>query len=290
MQICKTPEEMRAACRELRAAAGPGRVRELGLVPTMGALHAGHMSLVRAARLECNVVAASIFVNPAQFGPGEDFTTYPRSFAEDCAKLEEAGVALLFAPDPETMYPPGTTTVVNVGPVGERLDGASRPGHFAGVATIVARLFHIVAPERAYFGQKDAAQVAVVRRLVRDLNMAVEVRVCPIVRERDGLAMSSRNRNLSVEERARSLVLKRTLDEAERLVRRGETKAAAVRAAMLTYFFDFVDPNDPVIRLDYAELVDADTLLPVTEVKRGVLVAVAAWIGSTRLIDNFPVA
>lgn len=297
MRVCGTPEEMRSACRELRAgAAGPspagerGLVRELGLVPTMGALHAGHMSLVEAARAECAVVAASIFVNPTQFGPGEDFAAYPRTLAEDCAKLEAAGVAAVFAPAAETMYPAGTTAYVDVGELGERLDGASRPGHFRGVATIVARLLNIVEPDRAYFGQKDAAQAAVVRRMVRDLNLAVEVRVCPIVREADGLAMSSRNQYLSAEERGRALVLRRTLDEAERLVQAGETHAEVLRAAMVRCFFELADPEDPRLRLEYAQVVDAETLLPVDRVRRGDLVAVAAWVGGTRLIDNFLVA
>jgi pantoate--beta-alanine ligase len=283
MRVCETPEEMRVACRELKASAVGG----LGLVPTMGALHAGHMSLVEAARRECGVVAASIFVNPTQFGPGEDYAAYPRTLEEDCARLEAAGVAVVFAPSAETMYPAGTTTTVDVGELGERLDGASRPGHFRGVATIVARLLNIVGPERAYFGQKDAAQVAVVRRIVRDLNLGVEVRVCAIVREADGLAMSSRNAYLSGNERARALVLRRTLDAAERLVAEGERRAEVLREAMLAHFFDFADPHDEGLRLDYAEVVDAESLLPVVEVKAGDLVAVAAWVGGTRLIDNF---
>jgi pantoate--beta-alanine ligase len=197
------------------------------------------------------------------------------------------GVAVVFAPAAETMYPAGTTTFVDVGELGERLDGASRPGHFRGVATIVARLLNIVGPDRAYFGQKDAAQAAVLRRMVRDLNLGVEVRVCPIVREADGLAMSSRNAYLSAEERARALVLRRALDAAEETVRAGERNASAVRAAMLAYFSDFADPQGEGLRLDYAEVVDAESLLPVSEVRAGDLVAVAAWVGRTRLIDNF---
>ncbi len=249
----------------------------------MGALHAGHMSLVEAARRECGVVAASIFVNPTQFGPAEDFAAYPRTLEEDCAKLEAAGVAVVFAPAAETMYPAGTTAFVDVGELGERLDGASRPGHFRGVATIVARLLNIVAPERAYFGQKDAAQVAVVRRMVRDLNLGVEVRVCPIVREADGLAMSSRNAYLSASERGRALVLRRALDAAEGLVGEGEVRASVLREAMLGVF-----AREGVrVRMDYAEVVDAESLLPVVEVKAGDLVAVAGWVGGTRLIDNF---
>jgi pantoate--beta-alanine ligase len=252
----------------------------------MGALHAGHLSLVEAARAECGAVAASIFVNPTQFGPGEDFAAYPRTLGEDCAKLQAAGVAVVFAPAAEAMYPAATTTFVDVGELGERLDGASRPGHFRGVATIVARLFHIVEPDRAYFGQKDAAQVAVLRRMVRDLNLGVDLRVCPIVREPDGLAMSSRNRYLSADERGRALVLRRALDAAEGLIAAGELRAEVVRAAMLGVFAGAGDG----VRLDYAEVVDAGSLLPVTQVKAGDLVAVAAWVGGTRLIDNFLVA
>jgi pantoate--beta-alanine ligase len=255
----------------------------------MGALHAGHLSLVKAAMAECDAVVASIFVNPSQFAPGEDYEAYPREFEADCAKLEAAGVGLVFAPAVEAMYPPGTTAYVDVGELGTRLDGASRPGHFRGVATIVARLFNIVGPDRAYFGQKDAAQVAVIRRMVRDLNLGVQVRVCPIVREHDGLAMSSRNRYLTVAERDRALALRRSLDAAERLVRQGETRAERLRAAMLACFFDFADPDDTRLRLDYAEVVDAETLEPVADVSRGALVAIAAWVGETRLIDNFVV-
>jgi pantoate--beta-alanine ligase len=253
----------------------------------MGALHAGHLSLVAAARAECDAVVASIFVNPSQFTPGEDYEAYPRDFEADCAKLEAAGVELVFAPTAEAMYPPGTSTSIEVAGIGDRLDGASRPGHFRGVATIVAKLFHIVEPDRAYFGQKDAAQVAVIRGMVRDLNMPVQVAVCPTVREGDGLAMSSRNRYLTREERGRALVLRRALDAAERLVQQGETRAERLRAAMLACFFDFAEPDDSKLRLDYAEVVDPETLEPVGDASRGALVAVAAWVGKTRLIDNF---
>ena len=212
MIICRTPAEMHAACRALRATG-----HTLGLVPTMGALHAGHLSLVSAARAQNDAVAVSIFVNPTQFGPNEDFASYPRTFDEDCRKLVSAGVHLLFAPSADAMYPAGNTTFVDPGPIATRLDGASRPGHFRGVATIVTRLFHIVAPDRAYFGQKDAAQVAVLRHIVRDLNLPVALVVCPIVREPDGLALSSRNRYLSPAERTRALILSRALRAAESL-------------------------------------------------------------------------
>jgi pantoate--beta-alanine ligase len=280
MLLCKTVAEMHAACRSLRNAE-----HTLGLVPTMGALHGGHLSLVAAARAECDAVVASIFVNPTQFGPGEDYEAYPREFDADCGKLESAGVHALFAPSTGEMVPYGNTTFVDTGELGARLDGASRPGHFRGVATIVARLFHIVAPDRAYFGQKDAAQVAVLRHMVRDLNFSVQLIVCPIVRELDGLAISSRNRYLSPNERIRALILSSALDSAHQLAQQGETRAEALRAAMLITF-----ATDPEVRVDYAAVVDPDTLLPVDEISHGALIAVAASIGNTRLIDNLLLA
>ena len=275
MKTFRTPAEMHAACRELR------RSGSLGLVPTMGALHEGHMSLISAARAGNRAVAVSIFVNPTQFGPNEDYDAYPRDLEADCRKLTEAGVDLLFAPSAAAMYPPGNTTYVDVGELGTRLDGASRPGHFRGVATIVSRLFHVVQPDRSYFGQKDAAQVAVLRQMVRDLNIAVEMVVCPVYREADGLAMSSRNRYLSAEERRRALVLHRALYAAEKMAQAGESSAEALRATMLRVF-----AGEPEVRLDYAAVVEPDTLLPVDDVGSGALVAVAAWVGNTRLIDN----
>jgi pantoate--beta-alanine ligase len=287
MLLCTTPTEMNAACRKLRARtiAEP----TLGLVPTMGALHAGHLSLVAAAREQCDIVAASIFVNPTQFGPNEDFAQYPRTFDSDRAQLEAAGVDILFAPSAETMYPAANATFVDPGPIATRLDGASRPGHFRGVATIVTRLLNIARPDRAYFGQKDAAQLAVLRHIARDLNLPVEIVVCPIVREPDGLAMSSRNRYLSPAERARALVLSRALAAAETLARSGETRAEALRTAMLDAFAGS-DPSpearDVPTRIDYAAVVDPNTLLPLTDTSDGALVAVAALIGNTRLIDN----
>ena len=276
LTICRTPSEMQAACRELRASG-----LTIGLVPTMGALHAGHLSLVTAALAECDAVAASIFVNPTQFGPNEDYESYPRTFEEDCRQLEAAGVRLLFAPSAADMYPPDNTTFVDPGEIGTRLDGVSRPSHFRGVATIVSRLFHIVGPDRAYFGQKDAAQVAVLRRMVRDLNFPVSLVVCPVYREPDGLAMSSRNRYLSPDERQRALILSRALAAARHLARNGETSAEALRTTMLTTL-----ATDPEVRLDYAAVVDPDTLLPIADTSHGALLAVAAWVGTTRLIDN----
>jgi pantoate--beta-alanine ligase len=275
MQVLSTVREMGAACRTAR------QQGSLGLVPTMGALHAGHISLVRAARAQCDIVAASIFVNPTQFGPNEDFAKYPRTFEQDCALLESEGVALVFAPRPEEMYPPGATTFVDVEGIGDRLDGASRPGHFRGVATIVAKLFHIVAPDKAFFGQKDAAQVAVLRRMVRDLNFDLELVVCPIVREPDGLALSSRNRYLSARERALALVLSRALHAISETYHAGQKNVVALLDAGRS-----VMAVEPEARMDYLEIVDPATLLPLTEAVPGALVAVAAYLGSTRLIDN----
>ncbi len=275
MQIITTVGQMQQACRNLK------RRGTLGLVPTMGALHDGHLSLVRRARGECESVAVSIFVNPTQFAAGEDFETYPRSLEDDCAKLEAAGIDLLFAPTPEEMYTPGATTFVEVPGIGDRLDGASRPGHFRGVATVVAKLFHIVGPDRAYFGQKDAAQVAVLGAMIRDLNFPVRLVACPIVREPDGLAMSSRNRYLSPQNRRRALILHRALQAACELLEAGETRSDILQSALWRVFAE-----DEGVRLDYAAIVDPCTLLPVADTARGALIAVAAWVGSTRLIDN----
>lgn len=280
MLVCKTVSEMHDACRSLRNAE-----HTLGLVPTMGALHAGHLSLATAARAQNDAVAATIFVNPMQFGPHEDYEAYPRDFDEDYHKLESAGVHVLFAPSAEDMFQPGNTTYVDTGDLGSRLDGASRPGHFRGVATIVARLFHIVQPDRAYFGQKDAAQVTVLRRMVRDLNFPVQLVVCPIVREHDGLALSSRNRYLSPNERRRALILTQALAAVEQLVEQRESRAEMLRTAMLATF-----ATDPLVRVDYAAVVDPETLLPVEDISGGALIAVAAWIGNTRLIDNLLIA
>ena len=288
MLICHTPAEMQSARTNLRAHSGT-----VGLVPTMGALHAGHLSLVAAALAQNDAVAASIFVNPTQFGPNEDYAAYPRTFDDDCRKLTDAGVQLLFAPSAAEIYPPGNTTFIDPGPIAARLDGASRPGHFRGVATIVTRLFNIVQPHRAYFGQKDAAQVAVLRHIVRDLNLPVELVVCPIVREPDGLALSSRNRYLSPAERSRALILSRALAAADSLARSGEIRAETLRAAMLAVFSSDADAApeadaNPVapVRLDYVAVVDPHTLLPLADTRTGALLAVAAFIGATRLIDN----
>jgi len=247
----------------------------------MGALHAGHLSLVRAARASSDVVAASIFVNPTQFGPNEDLAKYPRSFERDCAMLEREGVEFVFAPSVEEMYPAGAVTWVTVEELSGKLDGKSRPGHFRGVTTIVSKLFHIVEPDKAFFGQKDAAQVAIIRRMVRDLNLPVEIVVCPIVREADGLAMSSRNAYLTVEQRQQALVLHRALERIQQMVDSGERDAAQLGAAGRAEF-----ARESSVRLDYFEIVDPDGLDPVCNVSAGALVAVAAYVGTTRLIDN----
>ncbi len=276
VKVLSTIDEMRNASRAVRRGG-----KRLALVPTMGALHEGHLSLVRAARRASDVVAASIFVNPTQFGPNEDLAKYPRSFQRDCEMLEREGVDFVFAPSVEDMYPAGAVTWVTVEELSGKLDGRSRPGHFRGVTTVVAKLFHIVEPHKAFFGQKDAAQVAVIRRMVRDLNLPIEIVVCPIVREADGLAMSSRNAYLSAEERRRALVLNRSLMRVQESVGAGERYAASLVAAGREEL-----ARETGVRLDYFEVVDPETLDPVADVSRGALVAVAAYIGATRLIDN----
>ncbi len=247
----------------------------------MGALHEGHLSLVRAATAQCDTVVVSLFVNPTQFGPTEDLAKYPRPYERDRELLEKEGVAILFAPSAEEMYPLGEATWVVVEGLSEKLDGHSRPGHFRGVTTVVSKLFHIIEPDVAFVGQKDAAQSAVIRRMVRDLNFPVEIVICPIVREPDGLAMSSRNAYLNPDERHRALALHRSLNRVEDESRAGERSAARLIAAATKVF-----AQEPQVRLDYFEIVDPDTLDPVDQIERPALVAVAAYVGSTRLIDN----
>ena len=287
MQIVTTIAEMQQLCRNLRRSRAP----QLGFVPTMGALHEGHLSLVRRARSECEAVVASIFVNPLQFAPGEDLDRYPRTFEQDCSQLQAEGVAALFAPHAEEMYPAGAVTTVSVAGVGDRLDGGSRPGHFTGVATVVAKLFHITGPRRAYFGQKDAAQLAVLRSMVRDLNFDLELIACPIVRDTDGLALSSRNKYLSAGQRQQALVLRRVLQAMERQIADGERGSEAlIRAGIEVLTTEQAEQTEPGVRLDYLAVVDPDTLLPVASAGAGALIAVAGYVGSTRLIDNFLVA
>lgn len=271
---------MRAACAEARRGG-----KRLGFVPTMGALHEGHLSLVRAARARCDAVAVSVFVNPTQFGPNEDFSKYPRSFERDREMLEAEGVDLLFAPSVEEMYPKGAVTFVTVEGLSEKLCGRSRPGHFRGVTTVVAKLFHIVQPDVAFFGQKDAAQVVIVKKMVRDLDLPVEIAVCPIVREPDGLAMSSRNAYLNAEQRSSATVLHRALMQVQSLAEKGERTSAKLIDAVQRVFRE-----EPSVRVDYVEIVDNEMLDPVEDVSRGALVAVAAFVGATRLIDNIVLA
>ncbi|HEY2390903.1 MAG TPA: pantoate--beta-alanine ligase [Candidatus Angelobacter sp.] len=255
--------------------------KRVGFVPTMGALHAGHLSLVRTARTQSDVVIASVFVNPKQFGPTEDFSKYPRDVEKDSAMLAAEKTDYLFLPSVEEMYPPGATSWVTVEGLSEKLDGRSRPGHFNGVTTVVAKLFNIVQPDFAFFGQKDAAQVAVVSKMVRDLNFDVRIVVCPIVRESDGLAMSSRNAYLTPEQRKQALVLYRSLMRVQTLADRGEGSSDRLRIAG-----EQVMSEEAAVKLDYFEIVNRDTLDPVSDISGGALVAVAAHIGSTRLIDN----
>jgi len=266
---------MRHASRRWRADG-----EEIGLVPTMGALHAGHLSLVDRARRENSKVVVSAFVNPIQFGSGADFARYPRDPDRDARLLLEAGVDAIYRPVAESMYPPGSSTRVRVGGVAEPLEGAARPGHFEGVATVVTKLFAAVAPDRAYFGQKDAQQVAVVRRLGLDLDLGAEIRVCPTVREPDGLALSSRNAHLDPRERQAAASLSAALRAAARQYATGERDQAALRERLLAPL-----EAEPLARIDYAELVDPETFQAL-----GRLAVLAVWIGNTRLIDNHDLA
>jgi pantoate--beta-alanine ligase len=276
MKVCRSIDEMRAASRAVRREG-----KSLGLVPTMGALHEGHRSLVRAARAQCDLVSASIFVNPLQFGPNEDLAKYPRNFDRDRELLKQEGVDLIFAPSVEEMYPAGAVTYVTVEGLSDKLCGRLRPGHFRGVTTVVSKLFNIVEPDKAFFGQKDAAQSTIIRRMVRDLNIPVQVVVCPIVREPDGLAMSSRNAYLDAQQRQSALVLYRALMAVQGLFDQGERNVRTLIEAGRQTF-----AGVPSVRVDYFEIVDPETLDPVDDLSRGALVAVAAFVGNVRLIDN----
>ncbi|MBM4020333.1 MAG: pantoate--beta-alanine ligase [Planctomycetes bacterium] len=268
---------------EVRAQAAEARRRGLriGLVPTMGALHEGHASLIRAARAECGWVAVSIFVNPTQFGPGEDFARYPRPLEADAALCRREGIDLVFAPSAAEMYPAGFATAVRVAGLSEKMCGAFRPGHFDGVCTVVAKLFALVQPDAAYFGEKDAQQLAIVRRMAADLNLPVEVRGCPTVREPDGLAMSSRNAYLSPGERRQALALPAALAEARRAMETGERDAARLAALVRQRL-----AAAKGVELQYVAVVDPDTLEDLAIIGGQVLVALAARVGTTRLIDN----
>ena len=276
MKILHAGNEARTAVREAKNA---GKI--IGFVSTMGALHDGHISLVRAARARCAFVVVSIFVNPTQFGPSEDLAEYARTFDSDRRKLEAEGVDLLFAPSVEEMYPPGAVTFVTAEGISERLDGRSRPGHFRGVTTIVAKLFNIVEPDVAFFGRKDAAQAAIIRRMARDLMFSAEIAIVPIVREVDGLALSSRNVYLSPIERKQAIVLSRALREVEARYKAGERSAARLIEAARQVF-----ASEPSVRVDYIEVVDRESLEPTANAQNGTMVAAAAFVGTTRLIDN----
>jgi len=274
MQTLTTLVELRAARQAL-----PGPV---GFVPTMGYLHAGHISLTRRARAECASVVASIFVNPTQFGPNEDLEKYPRDLPRDLAQLETTGVELVWTPSPEDMYLPGFQTWVSVDGLTRRLEGEVRPGHFRGVTTIVTKLFNAVGPDKAYFGQKDAQQTAVIRQMVKDLNFPVEIVVCPIVREPDGLAMSSRNVYLNPEERQAATVLFRSLSAAKAAYDAGERQAEKLRAIVRE-----IVASEPLARLQYVSCADYDTLEELETVSWKALLSMAVYFGKTRLIDNF---
>jgi pantoate--beta-alanine ligase len=255
--------------------------KSLGLVPTMGFLHEGHISLVRRCRAENGVTAVSIFVNPIQFGPGEDLASYPRDMERDLSVLEQEGVDMVFAPLPEQMYADNFSVHVDEEDLSKGLCGASRPGHFRGVCTVVTKLFNIIRPDRAYFGQKDYQQLQVIKRMVRDLNMPVEVVSCPIVREKDGLAMSSRNLYLTPEERQSALLLNRSLAMARDMVKAGEKSQKNIRQAVM----DMLN-SDPALSIDYVELKDAEDLKDISEVSRKAVLALAVRVGRARLIDN----
>jgi len=267
---------MRERARQARA-----ENRVSGLVPTMGALHRGHLALIERAKKDCSPVIASIFVNPKQFGPNEDFSKYPRTFETDSEKLQQAGVDALFAPEAAEVYPAGFSAYVNVEGLSERLEGRSRPGHFRGVATVVMKLLQIVQPHFAYFGRKDAQQSRIILQMARDLNLDTEIVVCPIVREPDGLALSSRNTYLSAEERQAATVLHRALETAKNEL------AAGVRDALqLQTVLHRVLGAEKLARVDYAEIVDAETFEPVTRVGKPCYIVLAVFVGKTRLIDN----
>ena len=274
MQIIKSKDEMRRLCR--------GATRPLGLVPTMGALHDGHLSLVDRARADSETVAVSIFVNPTQFGEGEDFAQYPRDLDADLEMLRQRGTDLVFVPDVSEVYPPGFDTWVDVGPIADRLEGAARPGHFRGVATVVAKLFGIVGPERAYFGQKDGQQTVVVRKLARDLDMGIDIVVLPTIRETDGLAMSSRNVRLSPEQRRAAAAVYRALCAGRNLWENTETDADMIRRTVRA-----VMEAEPLLgEIDYVSLAAPDTLEELEWAEPGAMLSTAVNMGPVRLIDN----
>ena len=275
-EIVRDPRAMRARTEDLRRDG-----RRIAVVPTMGALHEGHLQLLRAARARADIVILTIFVNPTQFGPNEDLARYPRDEAGDIAKARTCGIDLAFCPEASAMYPAGAQTFVEVRELQKPLCGASRPGHFAGVATIVSKLFHITNPHLAVFGEKDYQQLAIIRRMVRDLDFGIEILGVPIVREADGLALSSRNAYLSADQRKTALSLSKGLAAAEAAVKAGERDAAKIVSAARALI-----EAEPGARIDYVELRDADELSPVTTLSRPAVLAMAVFVGTTRLIDN----
>ena len=277
MQIAYTVKEVREQVKAWRKEG-----LSVGLVPTMGYLHEGHASLIKKAVEDNDRVVTSIFVNPTQFAPTEDLEAYPRDMEKDSKLCETLGVDLIFHPEPEEMYAPDFCTWVDMDVLSKTLCGKSRPIHFRGVCTVVSKLFHIVTPDRAYFGQKDAQQLAIIRRMVRDLNMDIEIVGCPIVREEDGLAKSSRNTYLNEEERKAALILSQSIFLGQKMVQEGETDAAKIKAAMVEKI-----QSEPLARIDYVELVDGLSMQPVDTVQSPTLAAIAVYIGKTRLIDNF---
>jgi len=278
VETMRSPDELRYWVESWRL-----ENRSVGFVPTMGALHAGHLALVRHASQLADRVVASIFVNPTQFGAGEDFERYPRDEERDSELLQEVGCHLLFLPEPSTIYPQGHSTFVEMGPPAERLEGEFRPGHFRGVATVVTQLLNLVRPDLAVFGQKDAQQLAVVRRLVRDLHLPVEIASHPTVREPDGLALSSRNAYLSAEERTAASTIYRALSSAREHVEQGERSATEIRRVLRE-----VLEREPLIDIEYAEVVEADSFEPAGVIRGSIVMPVAVQIGATRLIDNIP--
>ena len=277
MNIVKTISEVRNEVKNWRK-----QGLSVGLVPTMGYLHEGHKSLIDRACKENDKVVVSVFVNPTQFGPGEDLATYPRDIQRDAALCEDAGAALIFNPESEEMYFDDFHTYVTMESLSDELCGKTRPIHFRGVCTVVSKLFHIVAPDRAYFGQKDAQQLAIIKRMVRDLNFDIEIVGCPIVREADGLAKSSRNTYLNPEERKAALVLSKAVGLGQELIQKGERNADVIVEKMKQLI-----EEEPLAKIDYVQAVDAISIQPVAEIKGTVLVAMAVYIGKTRLIDNF---
>lgn len=276
MEVIKKKDKMRGLVDEAKA-----RGETVGLVPTMGFFHEGHLELMRRARAECDVVVVTLFVNPTQFGPGEDLDAYPRDFERDRALAESVGVDYIFAPEVEEMYPEGTATFVEVEELHRVMCGRTRPGHFRGVATIVSKLFNIVPAHRAYFGQKDAQQLVIIRKMAADLDFPIEIIPVPTVRESDGVAMSSRNTYLEPEEREQAIALHRSLEAARLLVEQGQRQAGKIRSAMENLISTF-----PLVNLEYISICDNIFLRPLEELSGEVLVAVAARIGRARLIDN----